>query len=104
MYNGNRITLIAPMDAFTPDPPAWTETATHAHTFACPQCGASEKEAQSVWPQFLPKNVAVSGKNFINVVAAKFGGAGATIDHPMSLPIAKSRAMTIRIFFWDIFR
>jgi hypothetical protein len=49
MYNGNRITLIALMDAFTPDPPAWTETATHAHTFACPQCGASEKEAQSVW-------------------------------------------------------
>ena len=48
MYNGNRITLIAPMDAFTPDPPAWTETATHAHTFACPQCGAGEKEAQAV--------------------------------------------------------
>jgi hypothetical protein len=37
------------MDAFSPDPPAWTATAIHAHQFACPQCGASEKEADRVW-------------------------------------------------------
>jgi hypothetical protein len=36
-------------DAFSPTPPAWTEEATHAQTFACPQCAASEKEADRVW-------------------------------------------------------
>jgi hypothetical protein len=36
-------------DAFSPTNPAWTEEATHAHTFACPQCAASEKEADRVW-------------------------------------------------------
>jgi hypothetical protein len=37
------------MDAFSPDSPAWTTAATHALQFACPQCGASEKEAVEVW-------------------------------------------------------
>jgi hypothetical protein len=37
------------MDAFSPTPPAWTEQAAHAQTFACPQCGADEKEADQVW-------------------------------------------------------
>jgi hypothetical protein len=50
MYNvGSELFELPYMDAFTPNPPAWTETATHAHTFACPQCGASEKAAQHVW-------------------------------------------------------
>jgi predicted RNA-binding Zn-ribbon protein involved in translation (DUF1610 family) len=37
------------MDAFSPTPPAWTEEATHAQTFFCPQCGSGEKEADKVW-------------------------------------------------------
>jgi predicted RNA-binding Zn-ribbon protein involved in translation (DUF1610 family) len=41
--------LMEPMDAFSPNPPDWTNEAIHAHTFACPQCGASEKEAKEVW-------------------------------------------------------
>jgi hypothetical protein len=36
-------------DAFSPTPPAWTQEATHAYNFACPQCAASEKEADQVW-------------------------------------------------------
>ncbi|TAF54309.1 MAG: hypothetical protein EAZ61_06025 [Oscillatoriales cyanobacterium] len=37
------------MDAFSPTPPAWTETATHVVNFACPRCGASSREASQVW-------------------------------------------------------
>ena len=37
------------MDAFSPTPPEWTQSATHAFEFACPACGASSREAQQVW-------------------------------------------------------
>ncbi|MDX2100445.1 MAG: hypothetical protein SFW36_21935 [Leptolyngbyaceae cyanobacterium bins.59] len=37
------------MDAFSPTPPAWTETATHAHHFRCPKCAAPSLEASQVW-------------------------------------------------------
>ena len=37
------------MDAFSPTPPDWTQTAAHAITFACPCCGASSHEADHVW-------------------------------------------------------
>lgn len=37
------------MEAFSHLPPEWTEKATHAFEFCCPQCKASSLEAQRVW-------------------------------------------------------
>lgn len=37
------------MEAFVPNPPEWTETATHVFTFCCPNCNASVMEAEKVW-------------------------------------------------------
>lgn len=37
------------MDAFNPVPPEWTQTATHAFEFCCPNCLASASEAKLVW-------------------------------------------------------
>lgn len=37
------------MDAFSPFPPHWTETAIHATQFACPKCGAESSQARSAW-------------------------------------------------------
>jgi hypothetical protein len=37
------------MDAFSPTPPDWTQTATHAFDFCCPRCHASAAKAQRVW-------------------------------------------------------
>ncbi|AFY77753.1 MAG: hypothetical protein IGR93_14990 [Hydrococcus sp. C42_A2020_068] len=37
------------MDAFSPTPPGWTETAVHALDFSCPRCRASAIKAQRVW-------------------------------------------------------
>jgi hypothetical protein len=37
------------MDAFDPTPPAWTKSAIHSHTFACPTCRKTSLEANHVW-------------------------------------------------------
>ena len=37
------------MDAFSPTPPPWTQTALHALQFCCPRCGTPAAEAQQVW-------------------------------------------------------
>ncbi|MBD0268578.1 MAG: hypothetical protein ICV77_09820 [Cyanobacteria bacterium Co-bin8] len=37
------------MDAFSPIPPNWTESAVHTTQFRCPRCGAETSKAQSVW-------------------------------------------------------
>ncbi len=37
------------MDAFAPIPPEWTNKATHAHDFCCPNCHSSSLEAAKVW-------------------------------------------------------
>ncbi|MBF2080061.1 MAG: hypothetical protein IGR76_16465 [Synechococcales cyanobacterium T60_A2020_003] len=37
------------MDAFSPAPPDWAQSAKHAHPFCCPTCKASCMEAQAVW-------------------------------------------------------
>jgi hypothetical protein len=37
------------MDAFSPTPPDWTETATHGLKFCCPSCKSSPAKAQRVW-------------------------------------------------------
>jgi hypothetical protein len=37
------------MDAFSPLPPDWAATASHAMAFHCPRCGASSQQAQAVW-------------------------------------------------------
>ncbi|MBD2119378.1 hypothetical protein [Trichocoleus sp. FACHB-262] len=37
------------MDAFDPIAPDWTQSATHAHEFHCPQCHAPSLDAQQVW-------------------------------------------------------
>jgi hypothetical protein len=37
------------MDAFSPIPPDWTQSATHATQFGCPRCGATSQQAQAVW-------------------------------------------------------
>ncbi len=37
------------MDAFSPVPPEWTTSATHALLFCCPNCHASSREAELVW-------------------------------------------------------
>ncbi|MDV3349604.1 hypothetical protein D0962_07130 [Leptolyngbyaceae cyanobacterium CCMR0082] len=37
------------MEAFSPDPPKWAESATHALTFSCPHCSESASVATDVW-------------------------------------------------------
>jgi hypothetical protein len=37
------------MEVFSPNPPNWTEIATHAHKFCCPSCHASSQEATTAW-------------------------------------------------------
>jgi hypothetical protein len=37
------------MDAFSPVPPIWSESAVHAHSFHCPRCGAESGKAKAVW-------------------------------------------------------
>lgn len=37
------------MDAFSPVPPTWAESAIHATQFCCPRCGASSGQAQAAW-------------------------------------------------------
>ncbi len=37
------------MDAFTPNPPAWTEKAVHALEFCCPTCKENTDRATHVW-------------------------------------------------------
>ena len=37
------------MDAFSPTPPPWTNTATHALKFCCPRCGTTADKALEVW-------------------------------------------------------
>ncbi|MBD2099465.1 hypothetical protein [Leptolyngbya sp. FACHB-261] len=37
------------MDAFSAQPPTWTEKATHARGFQCPTCTAESVEAVAVW-------------------------------------------------------
>jgi hypothetical protein len=37
------------MDAFAPIPPKWTDKATHAYDFCCPQCHATSHQAVAVW-------------------------------------------------------
>lgn len=37
------------MDAFAKTPPEWTNAATHAFDFRCPQCGDSSRKANNVW-------------------------------------------------------
>ncbi|GAB4322015.1 MAG: hypothetical protein OHK0047_05210 [Leptolyngbyaceae cyanobacterium] len=37
------------MEAFDPNPPDWTQTATHAAEFQCPSCRALSKAATRVW-------------------------------------------------------
>ncbi len=37
------------MDAFTPNPPAWTEKAVHAIKFCCPSCKENTDSATKVW-------------------------------------------------------
>jgi hypothetical protein len=37
------------MEVFSPTPPNWIETATHAQGFCCPNCNASSIEATHAW-------------------------------------------------------
>ena len=37
------------MDAFSPTPPPWTTTATHALEFHCPTCRAKPEKQVRVW-------------------------------------------------------
>jgi hypothetical protein len=37
------------MEAFSLNPPAWTQTATHALQFSCPVCQATAGKAHQVW-------------------------------------------------------
>ncbi|MBF2028559.1 MAG: hypothetical protein IGS48_17645 [Oscillatoriales cyanobacterium C42_A2020_001] len=37
------------MEAFDPNPPAWTQKAIHASEFGCPVCRANSKTATRVW-------------------------------------------------------
>lgn len=37
------------MEAFEPQPPQWTETATHATHFCCPTCRNSSLSATHAW-------------------------------------------------------
>ncbi|MDJ0600086.1 MAG: hypothetical protein QNJ37_14750 [Crocosphaera sp.] len=37
------------MDAFSPTPPPWTETAVHGLQFCCPRCHSTANKAQKAW-------------------------------------------------------
>lgn len=37
------------MEAFSPTPPEWIETAIHGMNFCCPRCQAEPQEAEKVW-------------------------------------------------------
>lgn len=37
------------IDAFSPIPPTWTESAVHTVQFNCPCCGAESGQAKAVW-------------------------------------------------------
>lgn len=37
------------MDAFTPHPPEWIDSAKHAYEFCCPCCQATPMQAKQVW-------------------------------------------------------
>ena len=37
------------MDAFSPSPPNWTQTAIHGVTFHCPRCQSKANKARQVW-------------------------------------------------------
>ncbi|HAC64478.1 MAG TPA: hypothetical protein DCF68_13300 [Cyanothece sp. UBA12306] len=37
------------MDAFSPSPPIWTQTAIHGLQFHCPRCHSKASKAQQVW-------------------------------------------------------
>lgn len=37
------------MDAFATTPPEWTNKATHAYEFCCPNCNSGSREAVEVW-------------------------------------------------------
>ncbi|MEL4895674.1 hypothetical protein [Crocosphaera sp. Alani8] len=37
------------MDAFSPTPPPWTETAVHGLQFCCPRCCSSANKSQKAW-------------------------------------------------------
>lgn len=37
------------MDAFSPNPPPWTDNAIHVLSFCCPSCGACAREQEEVW-------------------------------------------------------
>lgn len=43
------VTLRLYMDAFSPIPPDWIQSAIHAQEFCCPRCTAHPKEAVQVW-------------------------------------------------------
>ena len=49
------------MEAFSPEPPQWTETAIHALKFECPRCQAAASEAEKVW---LNRRAPVSMENY----------------------------------------
>jgi hypothetical protein len=46
------------MDAFSPTPPEWTNNATHALEFCCPNCRENASQAQKVW---INRNAPVTG-------------------------------------------
>lgn len=37
------------MEAFSPIPPSWTESAVHAVSFCCPTCQEPASKAKAVW-------------------------------------------------------
>ena len=37
------------IEAFSPTPPDWINTATHARHFCCPHCRETPRKAQKVW-------------------------------------------------------
>ncbi len=49
------------MDAFSPNPPLWTKTATHALEFCCPNCRAPAKKAQRAW---INRRAPVMGEDY----------------------------------------
>ncbi len=49
------------MEAFSPKPPQWTETAIHALKYECPCCHEAATEAQKVW---LNRRAPVSMENY----------------------------------------
>jgi hypothetical protein len=48
------------MDAFSPIPPTWTQTAIHALKFCCPRCRATAARSQQVW---INRRSPVMGEN-----------------------------------------